>query len=188
MDTHLSAPIPGQSLTRSPGSRPYEQPPMYADPEDATYAIMRGLTKKETAAALAISLDKGIAATTLATGILKGGIAKGMWSPDTAALVAKRTLGAVVAVGTQAGAKRIRYAEERDDPLRALIASSGFMPDAKTPEQQAEDTTNDVTFPLTVDDDAPLEQATPEDGSDITGEGIMTPMAPPEHPRPGFDE
>lgn len=185
MDTHLSAPIPGQSLTRSPGSRPYEQPPTYADPEDATAAVMKGLTKKETAASIAIALDKGIAATHLATYILKGGIAKGMWTPDTAALIAKRTLGGVVAVGTQAGAKNIRFADEREDPLAKLVASSGFTTGMKSPKQQAEDTGSDVT---SMPEETVPEQATPEDNTDYTGPGIMTPMASPEQPQPGYDE
>jgi hypothetical protein len=185
MDNHFSAPIPGQSLTRAPGSRPYEQPPTYADPEDATYAVMSKLSRKDAAAGIAISLDKGVAATHLATYILKGGIATGLWSPDTAALIAKRVLGGIVAIGTQAGAKNIRYADEREDPLMKLMASSGFTTDAKTPEQQANDTTSDMTAPL---EETPPEMASPEDGSDVTGKGVMTPMAPPEQPQPGKDE
>lgn len=41
MSELLSAPIPGQSLTRQPKNAPWENPPKYVKPEDAVMAYMK---------------------------------------------------------------------------------------------------------------------------------------------------
>ncbi len=157
----FDAPIPGQSLTRAPGSRPYEQPPRWADPEDATVGMLKSISGPKQAAAIAIALEKGIPATTLARGILQGGITFGNWSPDVALLIGKRTLAGVVAIGTRAGAdpKKIKYAEEKEDPLMKLVMSKDFLSGGA-----AEDTLSDTT------------------------RGATKEELTPEKPRPGFDE
>jgi hypothetical protein len=186
----FDAPIPGQSLTRSPGSRPYEQPPRFSDPEEATVAMLDGMMNKKSGAAIAVALEKGIPATVLATGILKGGVVNGTWSTDTAMLISKRTLGAVVALGHRAGVKNIIYAPDQANPAEELLAYNGITND------------RDVTRGP---DQAPAQEPISKDmGEDITTggpypEGISQGMdeditrmpervSPPERPQPGKDE
>lgn len=124
----MDGPIPGQSLTAAPGSKPYEQPPKYVDPEGAMVAIMNSITAKDTGVAVGLALEKGIYASDLANTILMGGVAQGKWTPDVAALIAKRTLGAVVAVGNAQGVKDIQYMKPKDNEA---IESLLKMPDMK---------------------------------------------------------
>lgn len=112
----LSGPVPGQSLTRAMGSRPYEQPPKYVHPEDAMYSILNTMTDPSMAAGVVEALDKGMYASDIANTILFGGVAHGKWTPDVAALLAKRTLGTVVAVGASQGLKNMKYKRPSKNP------------------------------------------------------------------------
>lgn len=157
----FDAPIPGQSLTRAPGSRPYEQPPLYNDPEEATVAMLDALTNKKSAPIVAAMLDKGIPATFIATGLLKQGVAEGKWSVDTAMLIGKRALGAVVAVGHGAGVKNIVYAPDKEDKLSDIVNSKGFRPHIKDEEL-------DMDITRAPEESEPQPPMSDELGEDIT--------------------
>lgn len=192
----FDAPVPGQSLTRAPGSRPYEQPPMYADPEDAAKAMQEALMgNKKNAAAAAILLEKGVPASVIANGILKTGVVMGKWTPDVALLISKRTIGAVVATGTSLGVKDIIYAPAKEDPLQKLVS----LPSLRGKEF-AKDSESDVTS-LEEDEESPsheamssdmsedLTEGEPKDTSiskgmseDVTGSNVMSVTPAPERP------
>jgi hypothetical protein len=111
----MDAPIPGSSLTNAPGSRPYERPPKYTKEDDAMYAVLESITKPEKGVAVGTLLEKGVYASDVANTILMGGVAQGKWTPDLAALMAKKVLGAVVAVGNGQGVKNMRYMQPKND-------------------------------------------------------------------------
>lgn len=111
----FAAPVPGHSLTLAPGSMPYEQPPQYTNEDDAMYSILNSMTKAESAFAISEGLERGIFASDIANAVLIGGISEGKWTPDLAALIAKRTLASVVAVGASQGVKKIRYKKPKSN-------------------------------------------------------------------------
>ena len=79
----FNAPIPGQSLTTEPKNYPWENPPEYADPEDALMWHMDKLGDPEkTKAALGL-LELGLDVVTLTEGILRGAVADGIHTIDT---------------------------------------------------------------------------------------------------------
>ena len=43
----FDAPVPGQSLTDTPGNYPWEHPPQFTDPEEASEYIWQMLHRKE---------------------------------------------------------------------------------------------------------------------------------------------
>ena len=43
----FDSPVPGQSLTDTPGNYPWEHPPQFVDPEEATEYIWVTLHRKE---------------------------------------------------------------------------------------------------------------------------------------------
>ena len=83
----FNAPIPGQSLTTEPKNYPWENPPEYADPEDALMWHMDKLGDPEkTKAALGL-LELGLDVVTLTEGILRGAVAEGIHSIDTSLII-----------------------------------------------------------------------------------------------------
>ena len=84
----FNAPIPGQSLTTEPKNYPWENPPEYADPEDALMWHMDKLGDPEkTKAALGL-LELGLDVVTLTEGILRGAVADGIHTIDTSLIIA----------------------------------------------------------------------------------------------------
>lgn len=124
----MNGPIPGASLTVAPGSRPYEQPPKYTKEDDALYAILNSLTSKTSGAATGVALSKGVYASDIANTFLVEGVAKGMWTPDLAALIAKRTLAAVVATGHAQGVKDMKYMKPKPNTEMDQVLN---MPDVR---------------------------------------------------------
>ena len=56
----FDAPIPGQSLTDTPGNYPWEHPPQYVDPEIAAENIWHSLHRRELTDQVIAMLDAGI--------------------------------------------------------------------------------------------------------------------------------
>ena len=105
----MDAPTPGSSLTTPPGERPYERPPKYTTEDDALYNMLDSLTTPEIGVGVGKLLSKGVYASDIADSVLMAGVAEGQWTPDLAALMAKKVLGAIVAVGHAQGVEGMRY-------------------------------------------------------------------------------
>jgi len=84
----FSAPIPGQSLTMSPGSQSFEKPWVYTDPDECLVFLMEKMEddrqlKEENLRILA----GGTPVEYLVNTIAFAGFTDGLWSPDTAELI-----------------------------------------------------------------------------------------------------
>lgn len=101
----FQGPIPGQSWSQAPGSYPWQTPPRFTDPQEASEATWATLTHPRTALQNKIALQSGIPAEILAEGILMGGFMKGMWTPDIAHIISTPVLGQVVASAEASGLK-----------------------------------------------------------------------------------
>jgi len=86
-DPFLSSPIPGQSLTSSPGVMPYEKPPMTASPVDAYMALKEGLYQPDTQKEIAGMVLAGLTCETVATSFVMIAFSKGMFNPDVAEII-----------------------------------------------------------------------------------------------------
>lgn len=84
----FSAPIPGQSLTTEPKSRPYERPPEITDPEDALRLHLTRLNDVERLDTAMMLLDKGVDVRSLTEGILRSAVAEGIHSIDVSLIIA----------------------------------------------------------------------------------------------------
>lgn len=119
-------PIPGQSLTTTPGSFPYENPPQYPDEDSAMYYMLDKLSDKYVAPAIKHGLEKGMYASDLTNILLTKAFAQGKITPDVAALIAKRVMAGVVATGVAQGLspKNIKYKKpsKREQELGELLA------------------------------------------------------------------
>ena len=85
--TPFSGPIPGQSLTVEPGSVPWENPPMYADPLDALEMYMEQLTDEEVVDDLMDMVDIGVPISVVAGVMLSRGVMEGYHTVDVKLLL-----------------------------------------------------------------------------------------------------
>ena len=86
-DPFIGTPIPGQSLTATPGSLPYEKPPMPSDPEHAYDALKQGLYQRANQRQIGHLTRAGISCETLASSMVMIAFTKGMFNPDVAEII-----------------------------------------------------------------------------------------------------
>ena len=103
MISEFEAPIPGESLTTPPGSRPWERPPEISDPEEAIQMHLLRLSKPEFMEALVDAMELDVDITTLTEGLLRGAVAGGIHSIDVSLVVAPVVHEFIKSVGDAAG-------------------------------------------------------------------------------------
>ena len=85
--SQFNSPIPGQSLTTEPGSRPWERPSQYSTPEEALDYYVEQLALPEKTAQMLEILESGFPATDLVDAITLGGVMQGLHTIDIAVLI-----------------------------------------------------------------------------------------------------
>ena len=86
-DPHIGKPIPGQSLTATPGSMPYENPPQVSSAETAYGILKAGLYQPKTQRELGEVTRAGISCETLASSMVMMAFSQGMFNPDVAEII-----------------------------------------------------------------------------------------------------
>ena len=72
----FDAPVPGQSLTDTPGNYPWEHPPQFTDPEEATEFIWQTLHTEEFMEQVIGMLDAGVPIEAITRVIVFGDLLK----------------------------------------------------------------------------------------------------------------
>ena len=98
----FDAPIPGQSLTDTPGNARWEHPPEYTDVEEASEYVWERLHKKEILEQVVTFLENNIPVEAVARMVLFGGFMEGKWTPDVAILLSEIVFKQIVAIGVKA--------------------------------------------------------------------------------------
>ena len=80
----FDAPVPGESLTNTPGASPWEHPPAHAKVEDAIELIENRIMERENGMRLLTLLDIGIPIEALVKIITFSGFLEGKWTVDVA--------------------------------------------------------------------------------------------------------
>lgn len=122
----FEAPIPGESLTSKPGSKPYERPPQYTEPEEALDFLFSRLMQRRVGAEILAYIESGVPVDMLAHMLIMSGFGEGKW-PVT---VVHQMAGPVVVMLTRmADAAKIKWhvstdtdEEELPDILNKLAA------------------------------------------------------------------
>ena len=86
------APIPGQSLTTEPGNAPYEQPPLYAEPEKALAFYLQKLDDEEFIDDLMFILEQGMPVETFVNSLTSTGVMEGYHTFDVKVLIAPSSM------------------------------------------------------------------------------------------------
>ena len=84
----LDAPIPGQSLTGEKGAYPWEQPPKINTVDEAAEHYIPMFNEEEILSGILSHIEAGVALTTMADLITKGGVMTGLHSIDVGMMVA----------------------------------------------------------------------------------------------------
>ena len=98
----FDTPVPGQSLTDTPGNYPWEHPPQYTDTSEAADFVWDRLHRPEFAEQVIAMLDAGIPVEAIGRIIIFNGFMEGKWTPDVAMLIAEVVFKQIMAMGIRA--------------------------------------------------------------------------------------
>tara|TARA_R100000008_G_scaffold24822_1_gene13378 strand:+ start:6409 stop:6966 length:558 start_codon:yes stop_codon:yes gene_type:complete len=111
----FSKPIAGQSLTDTPGSRPYEKPPQITSPKQAFDMVSESLEEPSATKTLLNLLDAGISAETLASAVTLKMFSEGMFSPDVAEIIKPPLTAFISDLGMEADIDGLQVVNEIPD-------------------------------------------------------------------------
>lgn len=101
----LKAPIPGSSLTKEPGSMPYEKPPQFVRLDEAMHHMMGQLTTPFYLKQLLQLMEMGTSIEAIARTLLFTGFSLGKWTVDLAMLMYKPLMLLLMAIAHRANLK-----------------------------------------------------------------------------------
>jgi len=104
----FEAPIPGQSLTDTPGNAPWEHPPQFTDPEEILDGLYDKITDGEFTEQLITMLDAGVPVEAVVRVMVFGGFMQGKFTPDVGFMIVEPLMKLVAAVGIRAGVDRLK--------------------------------------------------------------------------------
>ena len=154
----LDAPIPGQSLTTEPKSRPWEQPPKYTTTEEALSFYVPRLSDAELMAPMVDVMEEGTTVVAVAEMIQSSGVMQGLHTVDVGIIIAPVLVELLI---TQADLAEIEYkvgTEKSDIPDPSMVS-------------MAVDNAGAEYFDMGVD---PMEEEIMEEAPEVQPEGIMS--------------
>ena len=104
----FDAPVPGQSLTDKPGNYPWEHPPLYETPEEASEYIWQTLHQEQFIEQILGMLDAGVPVEALGRVILFAGFTEGKFTPDVAFIITESVMKMIASIGMKGGVKNIK--------------------------------------------------------------------------------
>ncbi len=120
MQPKLDAPIPGHSLTKELGSRPWQQPAQYTTVEDALDYYIPRLESEEVTDQLLDVLEMGIPVTTVANTMQLGSVMEGKHSVDVGMLILPVLVELIMLIADSA---KVEYTSglEKDKKMRGSL-------------------------------------------------------------------
>tara|TARA_B110000902_G_C14123738_1_gene519190 strand:- start:448 stop:951 length:504 start_codon:yes stop_codon:yes gene_type:complete len=152
----LDAPIPGQSLTTEPKSRPWEQPPKYTTTEEALSFYVPRLSDAELMAPMVDVMEEGTTVVAVAEMIQSSGVMQGLHTVDVGLMISPVLVELLI---TQAEIAEIDFKvgnEKSDTPDPNLVRKAM---DSASAEHF--DTSVEVGEEMVMEEEAPM---VPSDG------------------------
>ena len=100
--------VPGQSLTNEPGNYPWEHPPQFTDPKEASEFLWEKLHSPKMLEQMIMLLESQVPVEALVRVVLFNGFSEGKWTPDLAILLAPILTQQIIAIGKKAEIKSMR--------------------------------------------------------------------------------
>tara|TARA_Y100000004_G_C8942460_1_gene424743 strand:- start:398 stop:925 length:528 start_codon:yes stop_codon:yes gene_type:complete len=98
----FGGPIPGQSLTESPGKYPWDKPPKYSDIDDAYEYVSLQIYSEEGIRKIMDLLEMGVSPRLIARSTVLVGWMNNLWNPDVAEMLKQAIAVDVTLIGTEA--------------------------------------------------------------------------------------
>ena len=108
IENPFDAPIPGQSLTDTPGNPKWEHPPQFTDVEEASEYVWEKIHTPKAVEQITTFLENGIPVEAVARLVLFGGFMEGKWTPDVAILLSEIVFKQILAMGVRAEISNIK--------------------------------------------------------------------------------
>lgn len=102
IENPFDAPIPGQSLTDTPGNPSWEHPPQFTDVEQASEYVWGKIHNERALTQIILFLKEGVPVEAIARMVLFGGFMEGKWTPDVAILLSEIAFKQIMAIGVAA--------------------------------------------------------------------------------------
>ena len=104
----FDTPVPGQSLTDTPGNYPWEHPPQFTDPAEVAEFLWQTLHQEQFLEQTIGMLDAGVPVEAIARVLLFGGFMEGKFSPDVAFIITEPLMKMILSIGVKANVDNIR--------------------------------------------------------------------------------
>ena len=104
----FDSPIPGESLTKTPGNAAWENPPQYVNVDEAAEYVWEKLHEEKFLDQVVSFLANDVPIEAIARMILFGGFVEGKWTPDVAILLSEVVFKQIMAIGMNAGVKNMK--------------------------------------------------------------------------------
>jgi len=140
----FDSPVPGQSLTDTPGNYPWEHPPQFVDPEEATEYLWVTLHQKQLTEQLIGMLDAGVPVEAIGRTILFAGFMEGKFSPDLAFIITEPVMKMIAAIGVKGGVEKIVFSLEDLTNKKQIKAITQVKMAKEKVEQITETTQADI--------------------------------------------
>ena len=143
-DPFLGASIPGQSLTATPGSMPYEKPPMSSNAFNAFTALKQGLYTPKTQKGIGAMTLAGLSCETIASSLVMMAFVKNMFNPDVAEIIKPFLALEIFKIAKNQGVKDVILENKPIETQLNLTQTSDALDSLK--EDVAPDNRYDIEF------------------------------------------
>jgi len=161
-ESFLDAPIPGQSLTAEPKSRPWRRPAEATNVDDAVALYAPMFQDKTTTRLMLEQIENGIPLTSIADILITGNAMEGRHSLDVGILVAPILVETMATFADMAGIDYVVGNEERDTPetneeiVRRAVSAVKKVKGEEGPIEEEQE--------MTMTEDAEIEMEQPQTG------------------------
>lgn len=138
--------IPGQSLTKAPGSFKFEKPPHYTDESEALAALWEKLLTPMAIGNIRVLLGNGISVTEMTQTILFAGMAEGEWTPDLAFQMFQETAWMVEAIAKKSGVKGYKFKKNLPSYDKFIGEYADVLSDPTKKEERAIRSVKETVF------------------------------------------
>ena len=123
----FDAPVPGQSLTKTPGQYPWDKPARFNTTEESLEYYMDKFDDDANGAQLLSLLDAGIPVATLVDSLLLAGFSEGLYTPDVAVVLGEDLGMFMMYLADQAGVEyKVTDEDGVDEVQQALEKITSF--------------------------------------------------------------
>tara|TARA_R100000951_G_scaffold52956_2_gene44605 strand:+ start:1226 stop:1771 length:546 start_codon:yes stop_codon:yes gene_type:complete len=172
----FEAPIPGQSLTKTPGNYPWEKEPKLVDVDEVIKAHLTKISEEDSIDNLLFILESGLPVNILVETILTTAVSKGLHTVDVSLIVAPVIHEFVVDLATDAGVNFKEFFEdssmtEQEKNRKADILIKKSL--AATPDEE-KDSGYDMLKELSGTTEAKAEEPVEEQPTKEQSKGLMS--------------